>query len=84
MSITAIVATPDRDAANAAMEAAGHGPNNFRIPLAADGAGPATYWCFGHSTADIVPQGLPVTVVEGRIAAATASLGLQIVQPEGI
>ena len=91
MHVVAIVADIDRAAANAVLEAAGHGPDNFAVGLSADGGEPATHWAFQHNDVSMIVPGLPdsvsVTTAEngnGLLAAATASLGLQIVQPEGI
>jgi hypothetical protein len=39
-----VLITTLRDKANALGEAMGWGPNNFSVPLSADGQNPATHW----------------------------------------
>ncbi len=74
--ICAIVPLIDRDAANAAMEAIGYGPNNFNVPLKTEGV--VTHYASVHRE-DVYP-GFPPSVVvqEGALADVAASMGLAV------
>lgn len=54
MTFSAFIPVALLDAANAALEAQGHGPANFSVPLRALGSGPATMGALHHGGVDPV------------------------------
>lgn len=88
-SFVAIVMDGDREAANAVLEAAGFGPNNFVVPMSPDGKQPPTHWAFRHQGDDMIAA-LPATVtvhisnsLNNHMAIAAAAHGVMLmVTPE--
>lgn len=84
VTLLAIISDADRAAANAAMDAAGYGPNNFNVAFSPSGLAPATHWGSIHGQ-DVYAAVFSDGAVEvrefdeGHLPEAVAAAGLALV-----